>query len=76
MNTKHYTGEIADWENAGYPVEGETKTGNSTKMVSWHGAWRASTICQFARRIASITGCLVVLMNILAFRNLVCESRP
>ena len=22
MNTKHYTGEIADWENAGYPVEG------------------------------------------------------
>ena len=75
MNTKHYTGEIADWGNAGYPVEGETKTGNSTKMVSWHGADDINDL-PITRRIASITGCLVVLMNILAFRNLVCESRP
>jgi hypothetical protein len=53
----------------------ETRIGNLTEMVSWLGAWRASTICQFATRIVNIVGRLVVvLMIILVSRNSVCEK--
>jgi hypothetical protein len=54
----------------------EMRIGSSTERVSWHGAWRVPTICQFARQIVSISGRLaIVLMSIPAFRSLVCESR-